>query len=135
MYLLDSDTCIEFLRGNLPRAYELMRSSDPSLFGIPAAVEAELSTGAYKSERTQENLFLLERFLSPFTIVPFDSKCATAYGKLRARLEAEGMKIGPNNLLIAATALAYEAVLVTGNTREFSRMPNLEIEDWAEVAI
>ena len=135
MYLLDSDICIEFLRGKLPKAYELMRASNPSLFGIPAIVEAELRTGAYKSERQQENLLLLERFLSPFSIIPFDSKCAVAYGKIRARLEADGTRIGPNDLLIAATAMANEAVLVSSNTREFSRVPGLELEDWAEVEI
>ena len=135
MYLLDSDICIEFLRGKLPKANELMRASDPSLFGIPAIVEAELRTGAYKSDRQQENLLLLERFLSPFSIVPFDSKCAVAYGKIRARLEADGLRIGPNDLLIAATAMANEAVLVSSSTLEFSRVPGLELEDWAEVEI
>lgn len=135
MYLLDSDVCIEFLRGKLPKAYELMRMSDPSLFGIPAVVEAELRTGVCKSERQKENLLLLERFLAPFSIVPFDSKCAVAYGRIQSELEAKGLRIGPNDLLIAATAVANGDVLVTSNTSKFSWVPNLELEDWAEVTI
>ena len=70
MYFLDSDVCINLLRGRLPLARQLMRQSDPRLFGIPAVVEAELRTGARKSVRAQENQLLLERFLDPFARIP-----------------------------------------------------------------
>lgn len=133
MYFLDSDICIELLRGRLPYAYELMRQSDPRLFGIPAIVEAELRTGARKSDHPQKNMLLVERFLAPFARIPFDSDCAREYAKARARLGRTGQSIGPNDLLIAATALAQGATLVTRNVREFSRVDGLEIEDWAEV--
>lgn len=73
MYFLDSDVCISLLRGRLPLARQLMRQSDPRLFGIPAVVEAELRTGARKSVRAQENQLLLERFLDPFARIPFNS--------------------------------------------------------------
>lgn len=132
MYFLGSDICIHLLRGKLPSAYEIMRQSDPRLFGIPTIVEAELRTGAKKSDHPQKNLLLVERFLGPFESVPFDSGCAREYAKLRARLESEGHPIGPNDMLIAATALAHSATLVTGNVREFSRVAGLEVEDWAE---
>lgn len=133
MYFLDSDICIELLRGELPYAYAVMRQSDPRLFGVPAIVEAELRTGARKSDHPQKNMLLVERFLAPFARIPFDSDCAREYAKVRARLERTGQSVGPNGLLIASTALARGATLVTRNVREFSRVDGLEIEDWAEV--
>lgn len=132
MYLLDSDICIELMRGNLPIAFELMSHSDPKLFGIPSIVEGELRTGALKSDHPKKNMLLLERFLSPFQSIAFDNKCAIAYSKIRSSLESQGAKIGPNDTLIAATALANGATLVTHNTREFKRVANLELEDWSE---
>ena len=135
MYYLDSDICIELMKGRLPYAYELMRKSDPALFAIPAIVEAELRTGAAKSDRPRKNLALLERFLAPFARIPFDSECAATYAVIRSQLESEGRKIGPNDLLIAATALAHGAVLVSNNAREFSRIPTLHLESWAEVEL
>lgn len=134
MYYLDSDVCINLMRGKMPEAYELMRNSDPALFAVPAIVEAELRTGAAKSDHPDKNLMVLERFLSPLSRVPFDSSCAIAYGSIRSFLEQSGNKIGPNDLLIAATAQANNAVLVTGNAREFSRIPTLQIESWKVVA-
>ena len=78
---------------------------------------------------------MVESFLLPFEIVPFGEKSARVYGRLRGDLESKGMTIGPNDLLIAATALAYGAVLVTNNVREFKRVPGLSLEEWDEVAL
>lgn len=135
MYYLDSYICIDLMRGRLPGTYEVMRASDPRLFGIPAIVEAELCTGAEKSMRPEENRLLLERFLVPFARVPFDARCAVEYAWLRANLEAAGERIGPNDMLIAATALANGAVLVTANVREFRRVRGLALECWDDVAL
>ncbi len=135
MYHLDSDICIELMRGRLPYAYELMRQNDPSLFAIPAIVEAELRTGAAKSAHPRKNLALLERFLAPFSRIPFDSECAATYATIRSYLEKKGCKIGPNDLLIAATAVTHGAVLVSNNAREFSRIPTLRLESWTEMDI
>lgn len=66
MYLLDTDTCIEFLRGNLAFGRTALEQSDPRLFGIPAIVRAELLLGAAKSNRAQENRLIVESFLLPF---------------------------------------------------------------------
>lgn len=123
------------MRGKLPTGYQVLKSSNPRLFGIPAVVEAELRTGAQKSSKPKTNRLLLESFLAPFQLAPFDSRCAIEYAKLRAYLEKRGQKIGPNDMLIAATALAYGAVLVTGNTREFERIPGLDLESWHEVEL
>lgn len=135
MYFLDSDICINLMRGKLPATYELMRACDPRMFGIPAVVEGELRTGARKSQNPKENALLLERFLIPYESIPYDRACAIAYGEIRAALESNGCTIGPNDLLIAATAIAHQATLVSGNVREFKRVPGLRLETWDEESV
>lgn len=133
MYFLDSSVCIDFLRGRLPQGYRLMQESDPRLFKVPAIVEAELFLGALKSAAPGKNRLLVERFLSPFEIIPFTSECARIYAQIRSSLEQKSATIGPNDYLIAASALAHGAVVVTSNMDEFLRVPNLSVETWAEV--
>ena len=72
----------------------------------------------------------MDEFLIPYRSLPFDDECARVYGQIRARLTKAGTLIGPNDLLIAATAIAFGTVLVTHNTREFSRIEGLSLEDW-----
>lgn len=132
MYLLDSDICINLLRGKLPHTFDLMRKSDPRIFGIPAVVEAELRTGAAESSNPRKNQRLLENFLAPYQSVPFDHAASMAYADIRAALERQGEAMGAHDLLIAATAVAHDATLVTGNLREFGRVEGLNVEDWEE---
>lgn len=133
MYFFDSDTCIEFLRGNLPQVYKLLKQSDPELFGIPCIVEAELYFGAENSRHPQKSRLVVDQFLSVFKRIEFDSICASHYAILRSYLKDQGTPIGPNDMLIAATALAHGATLITNNVREFQRIPGLRIESWAEI--
>ena len=86
--------------------------------------------GAYLSQARGRNLEVTKDFLASMHQYPFDDSCIEHYGALRARLTRAGQLIGPNDLLIAATALAHGAILVTHNTAEFSRVPGLLIEDW-----
>lgn len=70
--------------------------------------------------------------MTPFERYPFDPvECVNHYGSIRAALEKSGKSIGPLDLLIAAHALALDATLITHNTREFCRVPNLKVRDWA----
>lgn len=133
MYFLDTDTCIEILRGKLPYAHKRMRESSPELFGIPAIVVAELRLGAQNSRDPEEGNRAVDSFLRPFHVIPFDEPCAFHYADIRHDLQKQGTMIGANDLLIAATALAHGAVLVTNNTREFLRVKGLHIESWAEI--
>jgi tRNA(fMet)-specific endonuclease VapC len=71
-------------------------------------------------------------FLAPLEILPFDERCIWVYGDLRADLERRGQTIGSLDTLIAAHALALDATLVTNNTREFSRVAGLRLENWAD---
>lgn len=133
MYYLDTCTCIEFMRGNMPNVYRLFQRSDPRMFSVPSVVAAELYTGALKSKNPTSNRLIVSNFLLPFQIAPFDEPSAIHYADIRAYLEQKGMKIGPNDLMIAAIARANSGVLVTNNTKEFERVPGLSVESWAEV--
>jgi len=77
-----------------------------------------------------DNQKKLERFFAPLKNLPLDDRCAERAGLLRVTLEKAGRSIGPMDLLIAATALAYEIILVTANVEEFSRVPELRWENW-----
>jgi len=72
----------------------------------------------------------LKRFFDAFISLPFDDRSAAVYGDIRAKLERQGTPIGPNDLMIAAIALANDLILVTHNLREFERIDNLKYEDW-----
>lgn len=130
MYLLDTNACIRILNDSSASLAGRLRQHDPSDIRLCSVVKAELFYGARRSSRVSENLRLLQRFFAPFICLSFDDRCAEHYGLIRADLERAGTPIGPNDLMIAATARAYDLVLVTHNTREFSRVVGLQLEDW-----
>jgi tRNA(fMet)-specific endonuclease VapC len=96
--------------------------------GISAIVANELFYGAFRSLRTAENLSRLDELRFP--IIDFDRDDARQAGIIRAELAARGTPIGPYDVLIAGQAVARDLILVTHNTREFGRVPGLQIEDW-----
>jgi tRNA(fMet)-specific endonuclease VapC len=130
MYLLDTNACIRILNGTSPSLAERLRFIPRSQLRLSAVVKAELLYGARKSSRVAENLRLLERFFDSIASLPFDDACAEEYGLLREELDRAGTPIGANDMLIAATARAHHAILVTHNVREFSRVADLRLEDW-----
>jgi len=131
-YFLDTNICIHALKGQYPAIKNHLLSKKPSDIAIPAIVHAELYYGALKSSAKSKVLEALKTFLDPFEIIAFNSSCSLVYAEIRADLEKRGAVIGPNDLIIAATALAYNAVLVTANTKEFLRVKKLVVEDWTE---
>lgn len=133
MYLLDTNILIDISRRGLNSAYDLLMNSDASLFKVPAVVKAELLLEAEKSSCPNEERMKVESLLLPFEILPFDESCAVQYAKIRTALEDKGQRIGDNDYLIAATALAHGAVLVTNNVDEFRRVPGLSLECWEEI--
>ena len=78
-----------------------------------------------------KNELALLRFLVPLSILSFGAPAASVYGEIRAHLQSKGTPIGPLDMLIAAHAISEGLVLVTNNTREFERVPDLELENWA----
>jgi len=131
MHVLDTDVCIHLLNGREPGLLERFRSHHPSELALTSIVHAELLWGARRSQRVQENLERIRLFAEPLAYLSFEGLCAEYYGIIPADLATQGTPIGPNDTLIAATARAHDATLVTRNTREFSRVAGLRLETWA----
>jgi tRNA(fMet)-specific endonuclease VapC len=130
IYLLDSNACIQLLNDRHPIILQHFRQHLPSEIALCSVVKAELLFGAYRSGRVEANLYRLKVFFEPLKSFPFDDNCADHYARIRADLQAQGKLIGGNDMLIAATARANNATLVTHNTGEFNRVVGLRLEDW-----
>ncbi|MCA1777964.1 MAG: type II toxin-antitoxin system VapC family toxin [Xanthomonadaceae bacterium] len=130
MKLLDTDICIHLLNALEPALVERFRLHSPAELALCSVVRAELLWGARNSQRVDENLERVRLFAAPMRSLAFDDDCAEHYDVIRAALSARGTPIGPNDTLIAAIALAADAVLVTRNQREFQRIDNLAVESW-----
>lgn len=131
LYLLDTNICIYVIRGRRGEVVERFRQHPMSDLAISSITACELFFGIEKSERRAHNLDVLGAFLSPLTVSSFGYEASKRYGSLRAELGQLGTPIGPLDTLIAAHALSLNAVLVTNNTRKFSRVPKLRLEDWS----
>ena len=127
MFLLDANAVIAVFKGH-ERLLTRLRAQSPQDVSIPAIVAHELYYGAYKGHRVAENLARVD-FLR-FNMLEFDREDARCAGEIRAALAATGQPIGPYDVLIAGQALSRSLILVTRNTREFSRVGGLKIEDW-----
>ena len=133
IYLPDTNALIRFLNVGTSLVKNRFLSVDSSKILICSVVKAELYYGAMKSSRSAENLILLDDFFVNFGSLPFDDAAAVKYGEIRSTLARQGTPIGPNDLMIAAIALVHDAIVVTHNSREFSRVEGLRIEDWESV--
>ena len=130
MWLLDTNAWIRYLNP-APHALtqEFKRHPRQQIF-LCDVVKAELYFGAFRSQRVEQNLALLEYVFSSFVSLPFDGQAAQIAGQMRAYLARRATPIGPYDVCIAAIALANDLTLVTHNTSEFRRVPGLSIEDW-----
>ncbi|MGA2267615.1 MAG: type II toxin-antitoxin system VapC family toxin [Bryobacteraceae bacterium] len=129
MLALDTNTVIYFFKG-VGRVAENLQREAPREIGIPAVVLYELEVGIARSRRPRQRRESLAALLQVIHILPFDERAARASAELRAELERAGKGIGPMDTLIAGTALAYSAALVTHNAKEFSRVRGLRLLDW-----
>jgi tRNA(fMet)-specific endonuclease VapC len=129
-YLLDTDTSIEVLRGRNHSVVERLASYRREDVALCVITVAELLFGAHLSRQPIQNVALCQKFCASFRVFPLTGASAELSAAVRADLEAIGQRIGPYDVLIAGIALAEDRVLVTHNTREFGRVPRLEIEDW-----
>jgi tRNA(fMet)-specific endonuclease VapC len=127
MILLDTDVCIAFLNGKDPAVRRFFGARGEQL-RLCAPVKAELYFGARSSSKVSENLLRLPAFFGVLESLDFDDAAAEQYGLIRAQLKRAGTPIGPNDLLIAAVALAHDASLATRNVGEFARVPGLRLE-------
>ena len=130
MYLLDTNICIFMLRGSSVSVSAKVESLDPSLFFLSVMTVHELYYGVEKRNMGEGHRIRLAQFLSPFTILPFDSEDAIAAAKIRTFLEKKGTPIGPYDIQIAAQGMTRGFTVVTHNFGEFNRIPGLKVEDW-----
>lgn len=128
-YLLDTNILIYGFKG-LGKVRERMSSTRDLDVHLAAPVLFELEVGCLKSSRSEVQAPLLADAIQRFTFLPFDTACAQAAARVRAYLEAQGTPIGPIDNMIAGTALAHDLTVVTRNVREFSRVPQLKVENW-----
>jgi len=128
--LLDTNVCIHFMKNAYPQLTKRLLSHDPDELLISAITVFELEYGAEKSNWGEKTRQQLAMFLAPFSILPFTAEDAVIAGRLRRSLERRGTAIGPYDLQIAAQALSRKVPVITHNTGEFSRVPNLQVEDW-----
>lgn len=129
-YMLDTNICIELIRGRGERVLKKVKKLQVNDIGLSVLTYAELEHGIWKSARPEQNRIALNLFCAPLEIAPFESDAAAVYGRLRAQLEETGKVIGPMDLLIAAHALALGCSLITNNEREFRRVKGLRVENW-----
>jgi len=129
-HLLDTNVCIQVMRG-VSRIHAKMEERPPESFAFSAVTYFELVVGVKKArQRTQEQA-RLERILATIPRLDFGVLAAEEAADIRAQLESKGRGIGPYDNLIAGHARSLGLVLVTGNTAEFSRVPDLKLENWA----
>ena len=129
MYALDTNTVIYFFK-NVGHVAEHLFSLPPHEIALPSVVLYELEVGIAKSTSPEKRRAQLNELLTLVRVLPFSENEATISAKLRAILEQAGTPIGPLDMMIAGTALANKATLVTHNTKEFSRINQLRLEDW-----
>jgi len=129
-YLLDTDICIDYMRGSNAVVRDRLLACAPSDVCLCSVVKAELLFGAHDSQKVAANLRRLRDFFEPFQSVFFDDDAAEVYGSLRSHLRREGAAIGSNDLMIAAIAVALGLTLVTHNRGEFERVPGLRLATW-----
>jgi tRNA(fMet)-specific endonuclease VapC len=130
-YMLDTNICIYIIKKQPRQVLERLKRCRIDDVGISSITLAELEYGAAKSSNPEKNRQALALFLAPLKIFAFDDRSAVSYGELRAFLERIGMPIGSMDLLIAAHALSLSLILVTNNIKEFSRIPGIQLENWA----
>lgn len=133
MILLDTNICIYIINAKPPAVLERFRQYRMGDIGLCSVVAAELAFGVAKSDSAR-NRQALEMFLAPLIILPFDTAAVWVYGDLRANLERRGTPIGSLDAMIAAHALSQQALLISNNTREFSKVPDLQLDNWVAAA-
>ena len=131
MYLLDTNICIFAIKQKSKSLLETIHNNVKNGIYVSALTVAELEHGISNSQYVERNRLGLLKFLSPFQILDFTEKDSIPYGQIKTVLKKDGNIIGPIDLLLASQAISNNLIFVTNNTKEFERVPNLQIEDWS----
>jgi len=128
--ILDTNTLIHYLKGR-PSVVSRLQGTSPRQLAIPSIVAYEIEYGALKLGSTRRRE-IVTQLLAGIQQIPFDGEAALEAARIRIDLDARSLLIGPMDLLIAGTAASRGAILVTNNTKEFSRIKNLRLADWTK---
>ena len=128
MILLDTNVVIAFFNGS--KAVLERIHSEIDRIALSTLVVAELDYGAKASQKAEENLEKLHRFVDIVRVVPFDLECSKIFRTIKSKLRKIGKPTGEVDALIAATAMSNKAVLVTGNRKHFENIKGLKVEIW-----
>ena len=129
IYMLDTDTFSYLVKGSHPVQQAVLKI-DPSQIKISVVTQGEVWFGMQLRPQGAQKCARISELLEGFEVLQLDSKVAEHYALIRAKLHKTGALIGPNDLWIAAHALALGATLVTGKVREFKRVAGLKVENW-----
>lgn len=129
--MLDTNICIFIIKQQPVHVLKRFLEYQAGDIGISSITLSELRYGVAKSLHVDKNTKALDEFIIPLEVLPYDEEAALTYGVIRSHLEKAGTPIGSMDMLIAAHAVSLGATLVTNNTREFIRIPELTIIDWA----
>lgn len=128
-YILDTDICIYWLKGN-KEIFEKVEQIDVDNLGITIITLAELKYGAYKSKYVKENLRNINNFLRKIMVLPLEEKAADKFGKIKTALSKAGQIVDDFDILIATITLSTNGILVTRNIAHFKRIAGLHYENW-----
>ena len=131
-YMLDTNICIYAIKHKPEKVFQKLQEVDPEDVCVSSITYAELMHGVEKSAAIEKNRLALSMLFANIEILNFDVDAANCYGKIRADLEKKGTPIGPLDMMIAGHTMSKGYIVVTNNVKEFSRVPNLKIENWAE---
>lgn len=129
IWLLDTNICVYLINGN-DQLKQKVRDIGVSNIAVSNAVLAELYYGAYNSLKIKLNLATIEAFSKYLTKFSDSVESAQLFGKIKADLKKQGKPIEDFDILVASIATANNCILVTHNTDHFSRISDLQIEDW-----
>jgi len=128
-FVLDTDTCIYWLKGNKNIERNIVKNGLENVF-ITIVTECELFYGAFKSTKKEKNLAVIEELKEKIWILHTIEGISYHYGKIKSELETKGQPLDDADLLIASISLANNRVLVTNNTEHFERIRGLRLENW-----
>jgi tRNA(fMet)-specific endonuclease VapC len=131
MYLLDTNICIFYLKAKFDLDKKIAAVGLENCY-ISEITIAEMRFGAEKSERPIQNRLVIDAFQGKIQIIPVFS-AFDIYAREKARLQKVGMPIDDFDLLIGATAIAHDLIMVTNNTQHFNRITNIQLEDWTKM--
>ena len=129
-YMLDTDICSYIMKRSSQELLKRLQEVRVSQVCISVITKSELSFGVEMSPRRQQDEIALKAFLPYVDVLDFPDEAAPHYANIRAYLKTRGTMIGANDLFIAAHARSLGITLVTNNTQEFSRVPDLVLQNW-----